>query len=90
MRFEWDEAKTAANITKHGVSFPQAVRIFEGPVLSRIDDRIDYGGERTISFGAIDETVIVMVVHTDRSGVTWVISASLASARERKVYHAAL
>jgi uncharacterized protein (DUF4415 family) len=33
MAFEWDIAKNAANIAKHGIDFEDAIRIFEGPVL---------------------------------------------------------
>ena len=47
MRFEWDETKNQANIQKHGVSFETAKRIFDGPVLSRLDERRDYGEDRS-------------------------------------------
>ena len=35
MEFEWDEAKNAANIANHGVSFEQAKTIFNGLVITR-------------------------------------------------------
>jgi len=88
--FEWDEAKNAANIAKHGISFAQAVAIFDGPVVSRVDTRKDYGEARMISYGVIEGAVVVAAVHTDRSGATRIISARLASSRERKAYYAAL
>jgi uncharacterized DUF497 family protein len=31
IRFEWNEAKAAANLKKHGVSFETAVRAFDDP-----------------------------------------------------------
>jgi uncharacterized protein len=34
MLFEWDEAKNRANIEKHGIEFEQAIRIFDGSVVS--------------------------------------------------------
>ncbi|MGV8936914.1 MAG: BrnT family toxin [Allorhizobium sp.] len=40
--FEWDAKKNIANIARHGVGFETAVRIFEGSVLTVIDDRFDY------------------------------------------------
>ena len=89
-RFEWDEAKNAANVAKHGLSFEQAAAIFDGPVVSRTDRRGDYGEVRTVSYGALGGQVIAAVVHTDRQGATRIISARLASARERRDYHAAL
>jgi uncharacterized DUF497 family protein len=90
MHFEWDDAKNAANIEKHGISFSQVVVIFDGVVISRIDNRKDYGEERTISYGTLDAEVVVTVVHTDRRGVTRIISARLASAKERKAYYEAI
>jgi uncharacterized DUF497 family protein len=30
MAFEWDAAKNAANIAKHGIDFDDAIRIFDG------------------------------------------------------------
>ena len=49
MEFEWDDAKDLGNIEKHGVSFDLARCIFEGPVLTRTDDREDYGEVREIT-----------------------------------------
>ena len=45
MEFEWDPAKDQANVSKHGVAFETAKRIFEGAVLSWFDDRKEYGEE---------------------------------------------
>ena len=42
MQFEGDEQKNRDNIAKHGISFEDAARIFEGPVLSWADARADY------------------------------------------------
>ncbi len=41
--FEWDRAKREVNLRKHGLDFLKAVRVFEGPVLERQDQRRDYG-----------------------------------------------
>lgn len=30
-QFEWDGAKDQKNISKHGISFAEAVEIFDGP-----------------------------------------------------------
>lgn len=88
--FEWDDEKNAANIAKHGVSFEQARRIFEGPVLTVIDDREDYGELREISIGLVDGAAFLTVVHTDREGTTRIISARPASSRERRRYEEAI
>jgi uncharacterized DUF497 family protein len=49
--FEWDHVKSMANVGKHGVSFETASRIFEGPVVTVVDARFDYGEVREISIG---------------------------------------
>lgn len=84
--FEWDEAKNAANLLKHGISFEEAQLIFEGPILSREDRRGDYNEVRIISIGIIRELVAVAVVHTNRSVSTRIISARLANRNERRQY----
>jgi uncharacterized DUF497 family protein len=84
--FEWDETKNAANIAKHGIGFARAIGIFERPVLTLKDDRFDYGEVREISIGTVDGTLTLVVVHTERNGVTRVISARVANRAERKRY----
>ena len=85
--FEWDEEKNKTNLAKHGISFEEAALIFEGRVFSWTDNRKDYGEARSISIGAISREVLVVVVHTSRHGKIKLISARLASERERKIYH---
>lgn len=90
MLFEWDEAKNKTNIAKHGVGFETAKRIFEGPVLTWLDDRRAYGEVRMRSIGMVEGVVVLAVVHTDRSGVTRIMSARPADRTERKNYEEAL
>ena len=90
MPFEWDEKKNSGNVRKHGISFEQAARIFDGPVLTWTDDREDYGEVRQVSIGKLGGIAIVAVVHTDRRGVTRIISARAASRAERRFYEEAL
>jgi uncharacterized protein len=88
--FEWDDDKNIINIEKHGVSFAAASRIFEGVVLTVIDERRDYGEVRKNSLGQIDGLLIVAVTHTDREGLTRLISARPAKRAERKRYEQAI
>jgi len=90
MEYEWDEAKNAANIAKHGISFATARRIFEGPVLTAIDRRSDYGEVRERSIGAVEGILFLTVVHTDRGGICRIISARRASRVERRRYEEAI
>lgn len=90
MTFEWDEAKNRTNIAKHGLSFATACRIFEGPVLTAVDNRFEYGEVRHNSIGAIEGVLVIVVTHTDREGTTRIISARPAKRVERNTYEEAL
>ncbi len=46
MRFAWDPRKNRSNVRRHGITFQDAARIFEGATVERIDDRFDYGEAR--------------------------------------------
>ena len=85
---EWDENKRAANLAKHGIDFVRAARIFQNPVLERVDDREDYGEERLIAIGHW-ETDFVVVVTTWRGENRRIISAWKAGADEQRSYQQA-
>ncbi len=87
MEFDWDAAKNEANLKKHGISFDEAKHIFDGPTLTRADDRQDYGENRDISLGTLSSDAVLVVVHTERRDKIRLISARKANRRERKVYH---
>ncbi len=87
MDFEWDAKKDRENLKKHGISFDEARHIFDGPVLTRVDDRQDYGEMREISFGLLSPDALLMVVHTTRGKKTRLISARKANRRERRFYY---
>ena len=89
MGFEWDAGKNAANIAKHGIDFADACRIFEGPVLERIDDRRDYGETRFAAVGAVEGRELY-VVSTPRGQSRRIISARRANSYEREAYREAL
>ncbi len=85
MEFEWDSIKNQRNIEKHGIDFMDAVRIFERPTLTVVDNRRNYGEKRIAAMGAIED-VILYVVYTVRDNVLRIISARRANRRERKKY----
>jgi len=86
--FEWDEAKAIANLAKHKVPFPYAVRAFSDPRKIEIQDRrYEYGEERFKIIAAIEE-FLVAVIFTRRGETTRVISARQASREERAQYRA--
>ena len=86
-RFEWDNLKNRTNQQKHSISFEEAITMFNDVVLSKVDNRCDYGEIRKISLGKIqDGGIVICVVHTQRSGKTRIISARKANKKERQVY----
>lgn len=87
MNFEWDENKNNRNIKKHEVDFEYAALIFEGPVFTSVDSRKNYGEERLISLGMVDDELFV-VVHTERNGSTRIITAWKGGRDERSKYQA--
>ena len=87
MEFEWDPRKAAAGRRKHRVSFPEAVTAFADPLSITIDDpdhSIDE--DRFILIGATAAGRVVVVAHTFRDESVRIISARLATRRERKTY----
>ena len=88
MKFEWDTAKNRRNRDKHGVSFEDAVRVFEveDACLEFFDEEHSDLEERFITIGPIDQG-IVLVVWTERAeGAIRVISARPATPQERRLY----
>lgn len=90
MGFVWDEEKNQRNIRDHGIRFEDAQKIFDGPILTEIDDRNDYGEVRETSLGLLNGIVVLMVVHTERENTTRLISARKAVPRERRRYEKAI
>ena len=87
--FEWDDEKNRENISKHGIDFDDALSIFDGPTLERIDDRFDYNERRIIAYGETSGYVLA-VVYTMRGDVCRIISARKGNRHERSEYYAAV
>lgn len=84
--FQWNEQKNEFNIRKHGFDFEDAHKVFDLPVLVEMDERVDYGEERWVGIGLLDERVIV-VVYTETSETTVrIISLRKALSHEKKRY----
>ena len=87
--FRWDPKKAASNLRAHKVSFETAIQVFEDPyALDEIDDREDYGEERSNILGMAEGRLLV-VTYTLRGGTTRIISARRAEPHERRTYHEA-
>jgi uncharacterized DUF497 family protein len=85
--FEWDPAKAAANLKKHGVSFREATTVLTDPLSITVSDP-DHSNdeERYIDVGLSAQGRIVVVVYTERGTRIRVISARKATAAERRRY----
>lgn len=88
MNFEWDAAKAAKNLAKHGVSFAEAALVFADPRRLTVGDTRHTTEIRENTTGLVAEVLVVTVTHTDRNGVTRLISARPASRQERNRYYA--
>lgn len=87
MKFEWDAAKAAANVRKHGVSFDEAGSVFlDQLALSGPDPEHSLGESRYITFGMSRLRRLLAVSHTHRPGAIRIISARRVTRAERKLY----
>ena len=86
MRYTWDEKKNRRNIAIHGIAFSDAVRIFEGVTLERIDDRFDYGETRMYAVGVVNGLEITVIYADQASDEKRIISAWRSEPHERRYY----
>jgi uncharacterized DUF497 family protein len=87
MRFEWDLEKARRNLAKHGVSFEEAATAFADPLsITRFDPDHSDDEDRFLLLGATQAVHLVVVAHTDRNASIRIISARMASRRERRAY----
>ncbi len=84
--FEWDEEKNIINIEKHKISFETAALVFNDLDRQEFFDELHSDEEdRYITIGKVGK--VLFVVHTDRADATRIISARLATAKERRLYY---
>jgi hypothetical protein len=86
MEFEWDEAKNAINIKKHGIDFQDVKSVFDGPMIVNEDDRYNYQENRLIGFGWMSDIVVVVVYIEFYDDSIRILSARKASKYERKEF----
>ena len=86
--FVWNATKAKVNLSKHGVSFEQAVEAFFDPFLRVIDNAGLADGEaRDVLLGMDENWSLLFVVHIAVEGEQFrIISARPATAHERKTY----
>jgi len=87
MHFGWDAAKAKRNFRKHGVSFDEASSVFYDPLaVTGADPDHSEGEERAVTFGMSSEGRLLVVAHRERGDAVRIISARVATQRERQIY----
>lgn len=86
-RFEWDDAKAARNLAKHGVSFEDARAVFDDPHAIVEADRDLHHEQRLRTIGSSGSRVLFVVSTDVDDGVTRIISARRATRHEEDRYH---
>ena len=84
--FEWDDAKAASNLAKHGVSFEDAaVALLEDPNAVPYPDGL--GNLVSLVLSVVPAaTRVLLVVTIERSPRTRIIGARKATPHEQRIY----
>lgn len=85
MLIEFDPAKDAANLARHGVSLALAGKLDWDAALVWVDDRFEYDEVRMIAL-APETGTLYYVAFVDRGEVRRIISLRRAERREVKYY----
>jgi uncharacterized protein len=82
--FEWDLAKAAANLRKHGVSFERAATVFQDQESLSLYDRTHSspGEDRWITLGMDAHGQLLVVCHTWRELAGGAVRCRIISARK--------
>jgi uncharacterized DUF497 family protein len=87
MEFEWDEAKAAANLSKHGISFEEAQTIFDDPLyVDFYDPDHSQDEHRYIMIGLSKQGRLLIASYTERDDTIRLINAREVTRSERQAY----
>lgn len=85
--YEWSDDKARRNLAKHGVSFFEAARAFADPHGLDAPDEAHSSHEiRRLRLAKSPRGRVLVVSYTARSAAVRIISARLASRKERARY----
>ena len=89
MNFDWDKDKAKSNESKHGITFYEAMTVFDDDKAVFMSDKehSEYE-ERFTVLGLSENSNLLMVCHCyrDRDSVIRIISARRATKPEQKLY----
>jgi len=86
MRFQFDPAKAAANVRKHGISLADAESVFHDPLAMHRADPAAEGENRFVAIGEGSAGALLVVVYAVRGDDVRLISARHATRREARTY----
>ena len=84
--YEWNAAKAAANLRRHGVDFADAVSALNDPFCVTVTDPDSNGEQRLVSIGMSLTGQVLVTVFTHRGETIRLISSRPATAIERRRY----
>ncbi|MBV8454132.1 MAG: BrnT family toxin [Deltaproteobacteria bacterium] len=87
LQFTWDRRKAIANLSKHGVSFEEALTVFADP-LARVfaDEEHSWDEPREIIIGHTARQRMVMVCFTEQGETLRLFSARRVTRKEQRDY----
>lgn len=85
LKYEWDSKKASNNIIKHGISFEEAITIWNDELAAFFHDPFhSITEDRYIMIGYSNKNNLLLVSFTDRNNKIRIISARKATKSERK------
>ena len=81
MIIEFDTVKRDKTLQERGLDFAEAAKVFTGLHFNARDNRFDYGEERFIAVGFLEDRMVI-VVWTRRNDARRIISMRYANDRE--------
>jgi len=86
LKFEWDEKKNIINQKKHGISFEEAVAVFNDPMRYEMYDGIHSLIEKRWIIIGLAGLKMLKVIFTERNDIIRIISARKADKNDEKEY----
>jgi uncharacterized DUF497 family protein len=85
--FEFDPRKAESNLTKHGISFREAMTVFDDPLAQTFPDDLHSEDEsRSITIGLSSRQRLLFLSHLEFDNNIRLIGARLAEKPERDAY----
>jgi uncharacterized DUF497 family protein len=90
LTFQFDARKAAANLKKHGVSFREAMTVFDDPLAATFPDELHSEDEdRWITIGLSSKHRVLFISHLEHESTIRIIGARTANTTEIETYEEA-